>query len=796
MKRIMMFFLVLLFIFSTKNVFAQDQYELTLEKHEEVYYSRYGKVYASYPFMVFRIGDIFAYCIEPGNHITTYTYVEGELDPGYSEEKLEKLELIGFYGRDYPGHDNLRYSMATQALIWELTGSDKVTFWTKKNEGGDEIDVTNEKNEIMRLVNNHKTLPSFNTHYYGNLAHEMIIEDKNKVLDSYEVVDSENNDVYIDNNALHIIPRSVGFSNITLKKKDYNEYKTVIFVGKDDTDSQKMARLHFTKEIKTDFTLVTDGISLVVHKVDENNNPIEVENIKFKVHDLTRGIDVCSGLPNCIHTTGDGGWFITEPLDYGEYEIEEIENQIVPGYSWNKNKLHIVINEETQFNYNSEFYDYIDLYFSNNSVLGTLEINKFGELVEYKDDISYSEVALNDISFTLYTSDNKFVKTITTDNYGHAKVDDLPLGKYYLVENNEKDEYIKIERIPFEIKQDNQYQEHINMVLNIKNILKKGKLELTKVDYNTNEAISETIVELYNSDNELLLTKETDKNGIIIIDNLPYGKYYLKEIKANYYYQKSDEIINFEIKNDGEIIKKTLTNKKIVGDLIIKKMGEKYRIIDNEIVYEKEPLPDISFSVYDINNTLLGNIITNNNGEAKYTNLPLGKYYFVENKTQDKYLVDDTKHYFEIKKENNGAINIQMEIVNYLKKGNLDFTKEDNVTGIGIPNTIIEIYDNNDNLLLTKKTDELGKIIINKLPLGKYYIVEKEANSLYLHTNEKIFFEIKENDESITTKMMNEKIEIPVPKTSTNENIIANSLFGIIFLIGIGRMYYERKISY
>ena len=88
-----MFFLVLLFIFSTKSVYAQDQYELSLEKHEDIYYSRYGKVYASYPFMVFRFGDIIAYCIEPGKHIETYTYVLGELDPGYSEELKEKLSL-------------------------------------------------------------------------------------------------------------------------------------------------------------------------------------------------------------------------------------------------------------------------------------------------------------------------------------------------------------------------------------------------------------------------------------------------------------------------------------------------------------------------------------------------------------------------------------------------------------------------------------------------------------------------------------------------------------------------------
>lgn len=797
----MMLFLALIIIFSAKTVEAQDQYKLSLEKVSGVYFSRRGKNFNddSYPYYLYKFGDIFAYCIEPGKHITTYTYVGEEefVDLGFSEELKEKLELIGYYGRDYPGHDNIRYSMATQALIWELTGVDTVTFWTGQNETGSEIDITNERNEIMRLVDNHKTLPDFKTHYYGNLKHEIRIKDSNNVLNSYEVTNDGLQDVYIDNNSLVIMPRTVGIYSVELSKRNYNEFKTIIFVGKGDNSTQKIARLHFTKEIKTDFTIVIDGISLLVHKVDENNNPIKIENIKFKVRDLTRGKDICSGLPNCIHTTGKDGFFITEPLDYGEYEIEEIEDQIIQGYSWNKNKLHIVINEETEFNYNEEYYDYIDLYFNNKSVTGSLEINKTGEKEEFiNNSVSYQEQSLGNIEFNLYTSDDKLIKSIVTDNNGYAKVDNLPLGKYYLLEKTKLDNYIEQGKIPFEIKQDNQYDTSFMTTLNIKNILKKGKLELSKIDLETKEGISGTIIEIYDSNNKLLFTKETDANGKIIIDNLPYGKYYIKEKQANYYYEITDEIIPFEIKNNGEIIKKNLTNKRIVGDIEINKLAENYHFIDNDIIYKKECLHGIEFSIYDNNNNFIANIKTNDDGYAKYTNLPLGKYYVKENTHLDKYVFDDNKYYFEIKKDGNKAINVQMKIVNYIKKGELEFTKEDLVTSDGIPNTIIEIYDDNNYLLFTKKTDEFGKVIINNLPVGKYYIVEKEANSLYLLTNEKIFFEIKENGEIVKAKMTNERKEIPVPKTNTKENIVAHSIFGISFLIGIGRMYYEKKWSY
>ena len=120
---------------------------------------------------IYKMNGMFEYCIEPGKHISTYTYVGTSdfIDLGFSEELKEKLELIGYYGRDYPGHNNVRYSMAAQALIWELTGVDSVTFWTKVNEGGEEIDVSKERNEIVNLVNSHKTLPNIKSSYSGYL---------------------------------------------------------------------------------------------------------------------------------------------------------------------------------------------------------------------------------------------------------------------------------------------------------------------------------------------------------------------------------------------------------------------------------------------------------------------------------------------------------------------------------------------------------------------------------------------------------------------------------------------------
>lgn len=798
MKKIMMLFLVLLFLMSTKNVFAQDQYKLTLEKQDGIYMSRRGANYDddSYPFYIYKMDGMFAYCIEPGKHITTYTYtgVDDFVDLDFSEELLEKLELIGYYGRDYKGHNNVRYSMATQALIWELTGVDKVTFWTKQYEKGEEIDVTKERNEIMSLVNNHKTLPNLKSSYYANLKHKMSIYDTNKVLDDYEIEDNGNQEVYIENNTLYINPINLGTNNIVLKRKKYDFYKTIIFVGKGDGSSQKLARFRYSKDIKAKITINVEGIPLMLHKVDENNNPVYVSDIKFKIKNKNTGEYICSGLPNCIHTTDSYGIFLTESLDYGEYEIEELEDQIIPGYSINKEKLTVNLSPSEEYTFNEEMPDFLDVYFKNNSVPASLEINKKGEKAVFNNNtVSYQDINLSNIYFDLYTSDNKYIQTIITDNNGYAIVNNLKVGKYYLIEKTKLNGYIEKDKIPFEIKQDNQYQTSVNYKLNIKNELKKGNLEFSKTDFVTSEGIPNTIIEIYNDKDMLLFTKETDNNGKVIINNLPVGKYYIKEKQANYYYEKTDEIVYFEIKNNGEIIKANMSNKKILGTLELEKTGEKYEIVDNKIAYQDIKLGNIIFELFDENDNFITLLETNDDGYVKYDKLPLGKYYLKEKTNLDNYIINKDKIYFEIKKENNQVIPVKLNIENYLKKGNLLFSKIDLATSEGIPNTIVEIYDENNNLWFTKETNNDGEVMINDLPVGKYYIVEKEANSLYLITNEKVFFEIKDNSEIVKAVMTNEKIEVEVPKTSTKESLIANIIFGITSLLGIGRMHYERK---
>ena len=568
MKKILMVLFVLFCLFSVQEASAQT-YKLTLKKQDGIYYARQaGKLpYKSSQFSIYMLDDNIAYCIEPSNNITTYNYVskDGFIDLPYSDELKEKLELIGYYGREYPGHDDVRYSMAAQALIWELTGTGNVTFWTERYEKGTKIDVSKEREEIMNLVNNHMNTPDLGDNILAYLNHEIVLKDKNNLLSEFEIYSTGGNDVTISENNLILKPLTAGESVVMLKRKHYDANKTILFVGSDKDNSQTLGKLRFSKEIYYELHLNTKGSKIKINKLDEDNNKVKLAGIDFKIKDLSTNNYICE-TDDCLFKTNQDGEVITDSYLVGEFEIEEVENQIIRGYTWNSEKIKISINNYSDIKWNDNVGNYIDVNFRNKKVSGILELEKIGEAYDFLDnDVMYKEINLSEIEFLLYDDNDQLIDTIVTDSNGKATYRGLHLGKYYLMEKTKLNSYVEDnKKYYFEIKQDNQYDSVLTSKIQIKNYLKKGCVDFTKSDLATKEGIPNTIIEIYNDKDELLLTRETDENGKVIISNIPIGKYYIIEKEANSMYQITNEKVFFEIKENNEVVKANMTNEKIV----------------------------------------------------------------------------------------------------------------------------------------------------------------------------------------------------------------------------------------
>ena len=314
----------------------------------------------------------------------------------------------------------------------------------------------------------------------------------------------------------------------------------------------------------------------------------------------------------------------------------------------------------------------------------------------------------------------------------------------------------------------------------MKKKLKKGDLEFTKTDISESKTLPNTLIEIYTNENKLIFSKRTDNNGKVVIKQLPKGKYYILEKEAPEGYILNSEKMYFEIKENGEIVKATMKDEEIKGTLEFSKTD----------ISESKPLPE---TLVEIHNAITDDIVfsgrTNLEGKITIKELVYGKYYILEKEAPEGYALNSEKMYFEIKE--NGEI-VKATMKDEEITGTLEFSKLDFSTDEPLPNTLIEIYTENDELLFAKRTDQDGKVVIKKLKYGKYYILEKEAPNGYELNEERMYFEIKENDEIVKATMKDERI-IKVPnteKTDLKELIISGSS---LIILGALLIIYGKK---
>lgn len=485
-----------------------------------------------------------SYCIEPLVQITEHTYNSTsdwnitDLTP----EIRRRLEIIGYYGYEYPGHQTDRFYMATQELIWETVRNVDAKYTTQRG-GGSVIDLSKEKNEILSLAEAYNQTASFaQTTVEGNIGDELVLTDTNGVLNEFSMTYNGKQKVTKDGNQLKIKLNEIS-----------NNEETIIF-RKSSVDSQ---------------------VSIIYYKDDSQ----KLASLK-----------------------------ISDPTTF---------------------MLKIKING------------------------GSLEVNKKGEKVIYEDGTyKYETIQLQGATFALYANEDikdgngniiykkyELVDTLTSDELGLAKIEGkLYFGSYFLVEGESSHgNMVNNEKIYFEITPDDIVDGKIIKYLDMQNYLPKGELIFSKVDLTTGKPIGNTIVQIFTEDDKLIFTGTTDSNGKIVIDNLPVGKFYIIEKNPATGYKLSDEKVYFEIKENGEVVKAKMTNEKIRGDLVFKKVDE-----------EGNALAGVKIAIYNKDGSLYGTYVTDENGLVHIKGLEYGEYKLKEVSTVDGYELEDDTLYFSI----------------------------------------------------------------------------------------------------------------------------------------------------
>ena len=162
----------------------------------------------------------------------------------------------------------------------------------------------------------------------------------------------------------------------------------------------------------------------------------------------------------------------------------------------------------------------------------------------------------------------------------------------------------------------------------------KTEIELTKIDKDSKSILPKgeasldgAVFSLYDENNNHIKDLEIINNQSII-NNIPFGKYYLKEIKPGIGYSLNNntyEVIISKEKSKHQVI---VENKVIEKNITIeKKYGD-----TNTLLGEK----DISFEIYNKIYEKISTITTNESGIAEIT-LPYGEYTFKQLNTTDGY---------------------------------------------------------------------------------------------------------------------------------------------------------------
>lgn len=560
------------------------------------------------------------YCIDPATHMpflnesvaNNHNKVVSENEMlsslKISKNLLTRIKLLAYYGYGYKDekydHTSKKWYGITQVLIWRTIRPD-VT-WTFKTGRHGNIKASlhfNEVSELLTLVYNHSILPSFDGEEINLFVGDKItLEDTNNVLYKFNTKSNENMAINKKDNKLEITALKKTSENLTLTRQELsNDFYLLKSKNVQDVITRGNVNMYNTSTIKVN---IHDGM-VTLKKVDSdtkefNTNLIGSVISLYDINDnLILDIDIKDENERII--LADGKYYFKEKSSTKGYEI-------------NDKKYYFEISKE-----NNKPIVTIE----NNKIKGKIIINKLygGSGYDFKSE--------SDAWFDIYDNNNNLIDILKTDKNGKAsKV--LNYGKYKIKQVKGKENYIFTDEFEINIEENKEY------IYNLKNI-KKPTLIINKIDKDTKTKLSNSVIMIYDINDNLLYEEQTDHNGIIKIENIELGKYYFVEKESPKYYKLDNSKHYFEITENGKVYDFYLENEKILGNLEIIKKDNNSKLLKNAL-----------FGIYDMNDNLLYEDVTNEEGIIKINNIKAGVYYLKELKAPYGYIKKDEKIEFEI----------------------------------------------------------------------------------------------------------------------------------------------------
>ncbi|EOQ01318.1 TQXA domain-containing protein [Bacillus cereus VDM021] len=405
------------------------------------------------------------------------------------------------------------------------------------------------------------------------------------------------------------VPKSSQSSELSLKVvSNLTNYQAVVYKGTSTIQDATVLLERSTEQVSKDLQVYwkSNG-SLKVIKVDESKKPLP--GAVFEVFSSNQqSMGTITADKNGVAQLGN--------LEIGTYTVKEIKAPA--GYVLDSNPQTLKVKTG----------EVAVIEMKNEQIKGGIQIQKSSD----------SGKALPGVEFTVFTSDGKVIQKVTTNKDGIARVDGIPYGKYYFQETKELDGYLLNKtKYSFEVK-----EHHKTLTFEVKNEQVKGNVQLLKVDQDGNKQLEGAVFILADEKGKKISEHTTDKNGLIKVSNLLFGKYQFIEKTSPKGYVLVKEPIPFSITESGKTIELIAKNTKITGSLEITKV---------DLADGNNKLPGAEFTIYDEQGALVVKGKTNEQGIAKFDKLPAGKYTYKETIAPNGYLINEETFHFEIKND-------------------------------------------------------------------------------------------------------------------------------------------------
>ena len=355
-----------------------------------------------------------------------------------------------------------------------------------------------------------------------------------------------------------------------------------------------------------------------------------------------------------------------------------------------------------------------------------------GELVIYKTDESgkkylsgakFEITAAEDIVVSGGITIRKkgdIIDTVTTDENGKAVITkDIYQGYSYTVTEIEAPTGYSLNSEPQTVKIATDTADFGSKV-SVKNTPWTAPFIITKKNLG-GELLPNCEFEILDENERQVTTGVTDENGVATF-SLGYGKYFYHEIAAPEEYIIDDTLYPFEITEEGVSVYAEMTNRLKEGSIkVTKSTTGNLNISGIKFVVK---------GISDTNSDIERELFTDENGEAIFEKLPIGKYTVTEDGSTvpAAYLVADEQ---EVTVEYNETA--EVKVTNEEKTGSIKVQKrtegQKNVEGITF--YLKGTSDSGREINIPATTDKDGVAVFENVPIGTYSIIEDEETVPY-----------------------------------------------------------------